>query len=130
MSLSYTVQEVVNNVAKVVFDNGSWIYVELKSDMTPAEFDEQVLWQAPPEAKGGAGTPYFLAPDFLAENAARTAREQTVQVTPVTYRTKRESEYGGIQEQLEYITENGLEAWQTKVAAIKAKHPKPDEDSE
>ena len=33
-------------------------------------------------------------------------------------------EYGSIAEQIEYITENGLEAWQTKVNSIKAKYPK------
>ena len=27
--------------------------------------------------------------------------------------------------QIEYITENGLDAWQTKVAQIKADNPKP-----
>jgi hypothetical protein len=34
------------------------------------------------------------------------------------------NEYGSIAEQIEYITENGLDAWQTKVAGIKAKYPK------
>ena len=38
--------------------------------------------------------------------------------------SKRESEYGAPEKQLEFITENGLEAWQTKVAEIKAKYPK------
>ena len=33
-------------------------------------------------------------------------------------------EYGSIAEQIEFITENGLEAWQTKVNSIKAKYPK------
>jgi hypothetical protein len=33
-------------------------------------------------------------------------------------------EYGTIAQQIEYITENGLEAWQTKVNNIKAKYPK------
>lgn len=32
--------------------------------------------------------------------------------------------YGSAQYQLEYITENGLEAWQTHVAEIKAANPK------
>jgi len=34
------------------------------------------------------------------------------------------NEYGSIAKQIEYITENGLDAWQTKVAVIKAKYPK------
>ena len=39
-------------------------------------------------------------------------------------RSRRLNDYGPPQIQLEYITENGLEAWQSKVAEIKAKHPK------
>ena len=38
--------------------------------------------------------------------------------------SKRIKEYGSIAEQIEYITENGIEAWQTKVNSIKAKYPK------
>ena len=41
-----------------------------------------------------------------------------------TYEDKRIKEYGSIAEQIEYITENGIDAWQTKVAGIKAKYPK------
>jgi hypothetical protein len=40
---------------------------------------------------------------------------------------KRIAEYGSIAEQLEYITENGLNAWQTKVQTIKTKYPKESE---
>ena len=42
-----------------------------------------------------------------------------------THEFKRALEYGLPHEQLEYITENGLEAWQKKVAEIKKKYPKP-----
>ena len=38
--------------------------------------------------------------------------------------SKRIKEYGSIAEQIEYITENGLDAWQIKVADIKSKFPK------
>jgi hypothetical protein len=37
----------------------------------------------------------------------------------------RQAGYGSAAYQIEYITENGLEAWQTHVAAIKAANPKP-----
>jgi prefoldin subunit 5 len=37
---------------------------------------------------------------------------------------KRIAEYGSVAEQIEYITENGLNAWQSKVAEIKLKYPK------
>ena len=36
----------------------------------------------------------------------------------------RQTEYGNVISQIEYITENGLEAWQTKVQEIKTKYPK------
>ena len=36
----------------------------------------------------------------------------------------RSSEYGMATDQIEFITENGLDAWQAKVAEIKARHPK------
>jgi len=36
----------------------------------------------------------------------------------------RQKEYGSIAKQIEYITENGLEAWQSKVQEIKTKYPK------
>ena len=39
----------------------------------------------------------------------------------------RQKEYGSIASQLEYITENGLDAWQTKVQTIKTKYPKESE---
>jgi len=41
------------------------------------------------------------------------------------YRTSRLIEYGNTEEQIEFITENGLEAWQRKVDEIKTKYPKP-----
>ena len=41
-----------------------------------------------------------------------------------TYADKRIKEYGSIAEQIEYITENGIEAWQSKVNSIKIKYPK------
>jgi hypothetical protein len=37
---------------------------------------------------------------------------------------KRQIEYGSPSEQMEFITENGLTAWQTKVAEIKTRFPK------
>ena len=36
----------------------------------------------------------------------------------------RQIEYGSPEKMIEYITENGLEAWQSKVQEIKTKYPK------
>ena len=42
-----------------------------------------------------------------------------------TWLENRIAAYGLVDKQIEFITENGLEAWQAKVAEIKAKYPKP-----
>jgi len=42
----------------------------------------------------------------------------------LTWLESRIEEYGANALQIEFITENGLEAWQAKVAEIKAKYPK------
>ena len=44
--------------------------------------------------------------------------------TPLSGVEARRSAYGDPAEQIEFITENGLEAWQSKVAEIKIKYPK------
>tara|TARA_R110002020_G_C16216207_1_gene767350 strand:- start:5 stop:385 length:381 start_codon:yes stop_codon:yes gene_type:complete len=41
------------------------------------------------------------------------------------YLYARRSEYGDLVDQIEFITENGLEAWQARVAGIKNLYPKP-----
>ena len=50
----------------------------------------------------------------------KTAEELDAKV-----RSNRLAEYGSAESQIEFITENGLEAWQTNVAEIKARNPKP-----
>lgn len=51
--------------------------------------------------------------------------KQDWQLVEKTWLDKRIDAYGWVSEQIEFITENGLEAWQDKVAEIKAKYPKP-----
>ena len=41
------------------------------------------------------------------------------------YKEARLQAVGDAIAQIEYITENGLDAWQTNVATIKANYPKP-----
>jgi len=52
------------------------------------------------------------------EDEAQTITDNAIAVA------NRQKEYGSIAEQIEYITENGLDAWQTKVQEIKTKYPK------
>ena len=118
--MQYTVAEINNGVAKIQFSDGSWTFVQLQSDMTEADLDDIVHHSTPPHLKSGE-TPSF-------EGSTRTATEKpnpTQTIDPVPqWQEDRRMAYGSPEAQLEYITENGLEAWQAKVAKIKADNPK------
>jgi len=49
---------------------------------------------------------------------------QTWNLAKNTWRENRIIAYGDVDKQIEFITENGLEAWQARVAEIKAQFPK------
>ena len=110
--MQYSIPEINNGVAKVQWSDGSWTFVELTSDMTEDDLDDQVHRLIPPHLKTGA---------------SRTASEKTI-ANPVDDRPSwlvaRVEAYGSVSSQLEYITENGLDAWQAKVTKIKTDNPK------
>ena len=121
--MQYTIPEITNGVAKVQFSDGSWIYIELTSDMTEADLDDAVHRAVPPNLKTGS------TPSFLSAGASRTAAEKEIDTSATVdprpkWLADRIHAYGSPEAQLEYITENGLDAWQTKVAQIKADNPK------
>ena len=41
--MQYTVEEINNNVAKIVFGDGTWTFLELNADMTEADLDDLVF---------------------------------------------------------------------------------------
>ena len=63
------------------------------------------------------------APTVPSGKRAKWSGPDAVELLP--YMKSRLIEYGSLEKQVEFITENGLEAWQTKVAEIKEKYPKP-----
>ena len=67
-------------------------------------------------------TPYQFCLD--AWQAASDAGEAAIEALPA-WLAARIKAYGPVDAQIEYITENGLEAWQTHVASIKTANPKP-----
>lgn len=123
---NYTITSVnANNVAKITFSDDSWTFVQLHSDTTEADLDDLVMRILPPYLRSGNGTP-----SFVTAGATRTAAEKPAEeyVDPrPQYEQDRTAAYGSLESQIEYITENGLDAWQTKVAQIKADNPKPSE---
>lgn len=118
----YNVEKLENGIATVRYADGSWAELRLSADMSQEDLDDLAFQYAP---KVG------VAPDFLSVGATSTASakpepilEEFVDDRP-TYIIERTKAYGSAEAQLEYITENGLEAWQTRVAEIKAANPKP-----
>jgi len=119
--MQYTVAEINNNIAKIQFSDGSFSFLELSADMTEEDLDNYVAWSMPPHLKSGAGTPSFLT--VGAERTAMKIEPELPEPNPAWLDARIEA-YGTTDSQLEYITENGLEAWQTHVAQIKADNPK------
>jgi hypothetical protein len=69
---------------------------------------------------------------FIDDESSETAsatHDQLIDINNENYNYSyaRRSEYGSVEDQIEFITENGLEAWQAKVTEIKNKYPKPSE---
>ena len=120
--MQYSIPEINDGVAKVVFSDGTYTFLELTSDMTEADLDDLVFQVASPHLKTGA------KPSFLSAGATRTAALKPDASPFVDSRPQWEQDraeaYGTPASQIEYITENGLEAWQAKVAQIKADNPK------
>ena len=71
-------------------------------------------------------THYIEVVDSKEDETTRVDNEITdiSQYPNYDYKVSRMSAYGTIESQLEFITENGLDAWQAKVTEIKNKYPK------
>lgn len=123
MSIQYTVEKIENGLATVRFSDNSWAEVAVDDTLTEAEFDD-LVWSFKPKNNG-------VTPSFLSVGAQRTADvapPADAGDTPPDWFTARTEAYGSFESQLEYITENGLAAWQAHVAQIKADNPKPSDD--
>jgi len=88
----------------------------IPKDVTELSADEvtRVDPNAPEGNSVSAGTPELVGEEW----------KQTWVYTQLSGVHARAIEYGPPVDQIEFITENGLEAWQAKVAEIKAKYPK------
>ena len=112
----YIVEKLENGIATLRYSDGSWAEVVLSSDMTQEDLDDAAHQFAP---KIG------VAPSFVSKGLTSTASAKPTQIEPTspTWLQNRIFAYGDPMSQLEYITENGLEAWQAHVAEIKKKYP-------
>ena len=116
----YTVEKIDNGIATLRYADNSWSEIVLNSDMTAEVLDDLALQFAP---KTGA------KPSFLSAGDTRKAAAKTEEIIEVaddrpTWLIARTAAYGTAENQIEFITENGIETWQSKVAQIKTDNPK------
>lgn len=104
--------------ATVEYPDGSWAEIDINSTTTKEGFDQMVKDFAP---KSDAD----VSVDWL-EVGDKTTLEPITDEKPPEWLLNRRLGYGDVTLQLEFITENGLDAWQAKVAEIKAANPKPE----
>ena len=128
--MNYTIEKIENGVALMRYEDGSYANITLEADMTLEQVDDIAFAYAP---KTGA------SPDNIAVGHTRVAQakpytppedvedEDAKGVETPEYLHNRILAYGDLSAQIEYITENGLDAWQAHVAEIKAKYPAPSE---
>ena len=112
----YNIEKLDNGIATIRYSDDSWAEVRLSANMTEADLDDLALQFAP---KTGVA-PSFAAVGFT---STASAKPEPVDDRPA-WLIARIAAYGTTESQLEYITENGLDAWQTNVASIKTANPK------
>ena len=104
--------------------------IKIYLDKTP-DFSSEVILQD--DFVDGISDPYIK--EWNVDGVAKPTEEQLDAVSSQAETLEknniavanRQAEYGSTAEQIEYITENGLEAWQSKVQEIKTKYPKENE---
>lgn len=116
--MDYVIEKIDDGIAVLRYPDGSWAQVVLEKDMTSEQLDAWA-WQLKPRVG--------VIPDELnlKEGEKRTASPLPQAIIPEWY-SKRQNAYGNVNSQIEFITENGLEAWQEHVAEIKKMFPKTD----
>jgi len=118
----YTVEKITSEGVQVRYENDSWAVLPVDENMEAADLDDLAAKYAPKD---------YAAPSFVNVGTQRTAtaKPEPVEEEPEVeeipeWLKKRLDAYGFPNQQIEFITENGLEAWQKKVADIKTANPK------
>jgi len=105
--------------ATIEYADGSWAELDINSTTTKSHFEQMVKDFAP---KSDAD----VTVDWLSVGDKTTTEEEVVEPpSDPDWLIARLTAYGTHAEQIEYITENGIAAWQSKVAEIKTANPKP-----
>jgi len=133
--MKFYIREVTEqDVAIVDFEDGSWAQVPMFELDSNVDFDQRVAQFAPnAPAKIGNGRPSWLTEQDIDKNQKGQERlvyspyEGAEQKWPQWYKD-RVGAYGDAKAQIEFITEQGLEAWQEEVEMIKQAIPKTQEE--
>jgi len=121
--MDYTITELSAGKAVVIFADGAWANVPVVTADTLATFEKRVEWYA---TKLPQSNPAWIAVSQTGSVTQAEFSETTVEETGnPAWLDARIDAYGATSSQIEFITENGLAAWQTEVARIKALHPQP-----
>jgi hypothetical protein len=115
MSLQYVIEKIENGVATIRYDDNSWAEIVIEEGMTEEDIDQEA-WNFRPKKGVDSGV-------VAVGQARRASMAQRKNLLP-SWMTNRMDAYGTLESQIEFITENGLEAWQAEVAAIKKRFPK------
>jgi hypothetical protein len=90
------------------------------------DFTKEVKLQDDSDGKGAYIAEWNITEKPKPTDAELNALEDEAQTMSDNAKaiSNRMSEYGSVESQIEFITENGLDAWKTKVNEIKTKYPK------
>ena len=132
--MKYTIREIKNGVATVDFEDGAWAEVPMAESDTVETFNSKV---------GDYSTKAYTAPSWAASEAsidgsvvereavwdARNPLEVAIPTddedeSSIEWINDRVNAYGPVSSQIEFIVENGLDAWIEEVKQIKADNPK------
>lgn len=120
--MQYEITALNDGVATVSYADGSWAEVPLYADMTIDQVDAAIM---------AFGPKTYAVPSFLTVGFTRVVTapaSEAPDITPpdltMAWFQARTEAYGPVEAQIEYITENGLAAWQAYVAQVKADNPK------
>ena len=126
----YTVLEINSEGLKVQYEDNSWAILPTTIDMLPEDIDDLAAQFAPKNNQAPAFMTIGTQRSAVAKPADEPVEEDDGNDEPPAlpaWLEARMAGYGSLDSQIEYITENGLDAWQSHVAEIKAANPKPSE---
>ena len=125
--MKFTIREIINGVATVDYEDGAWAEIPMGADDTQLTFQDKAANYATKTFEA----PLWAIPESTIDGATVTRKVLVEEEPPVLgnnpiqpgWLINRISAYGAPSSQLEFITENGLEAWQEEVKAIKLANP-------